>query len=449
MVMAEGASGAIWPQLILIVVLTLINACFAAAEIAVVSLSKDKMAAQAKAGDKKAGKLTAIMANSTNFLATIQVGITFAGFFASASAATTLAGYVEPLFGNLSWAHEAAVLLVTIILSYLSLVFGELYPKQVALQMKEKVAKAAVTPISWLSVLMRPFVWLLSASTNLLMKLTPIDFSKKQDQVTRDEMVSMIEQGRQSGALEDDEYEMFEGVISLTSKMAREVMVPRIDAFMVDADAPDATAIDAILDNIYSRIPVYQGDKDNVIGIVHIKNLLKEARRVGFEQVRLEDVMTDPLFVPETLTVDDLLTEMRIRQQQMAILLDEYGGVVGVVTIEDLIEEIVGDIDDESDQATVMVTKLDADDYLVAGKMPISEFNAYFHMTLEADDVDTLAGYVITQLGKIPTNRQQESLPLPGGSTLTTGKMDGSRMINVHVHLSQPASAEPTSKSEE
>lgn len=232
-------------QLILIVVLTVINALFAAAEISVVSLSRTRMETQAAAGDKKAGKLVAIMANSSNFLATIQVGITFAGFFASASAATSLADCVAPWFGQFAWAHEAAVVVVTIILSYFSLVFGELYPKQLALQQTEAVAKASVTPITVVGTLLRPFVWLLSASTHVLMKLTPMHFTQDTVPVTRDEMVAMMQKGRQSGAIEADEYEMFEGVISLDQKLASSVMVPRIDAFMIDAAQPDSEAIDA------------------------------------------------------------------------------------------------------------------------------------------------------------------------------------------------------------
>ncbi|KRK71801.1 hemolysin family protein [Lacticaseibacillus nasuensis] len=428
-------------QLILIVVLTVINALFAAAEISVVSLSRTRMETQAAAGDKKAGKLVAIMANSSNFLATIQVGITFAGFFASASAATSLADCVAPWFGQFAWAHEAAVVVVTIILSYFSLVFGELYPKQLALQQTEAVAKASVTPITVVGTLLRPFVWLLSASTHVLMKLTPMHFTQDTVPVTRDEMVAMMQKGRQSGAIEADEYEMFEGVISLDQKLASSVMVPRIDAFMIDAAQPDSEAIDAILSTVYSRIPVYSGDKDHVIGIVHIKNLLQRARAVGFERVHLETVMTPPLFVPETIAVDDLLTQMRQRKQQMAILLDEYGGVVGLVTIEDLIEEIVGDINDESDQTTTDYTKLSDLEYLVSGRMPLHDFNALFDTTLEAPDVDTLAGYIIAQLGDIPTRYKQERLTLAPGITAVTGQIAGARLVNVHVHLEKPLTA--------
>lgn len=443
--MGSDPDGQIWGQLILIVILTLINAGFAAAEIAVVSSSRTRMKAQADKGDRKAAKLVTVMKDSSNFLATIQVGITFAGFFASASAATTLADRVAPIFGGWSFAHEAAVILVTLILSYFSLVFGELYPKQVALQMTERVAKMSVTPISWLAKVMRPFVWLLSASTKLLMKLTPMEFNHEGETVTRDEMVSMIESGRNSGAIDPDEYQMFEGIISLSDTMAREVMVPRTDAFMVDAQEPDHTAIDAILNNIYSRIPVYEEDKDHVVGIVHIKNLLKEARRVGFDHVKIESVMTAPVFVPETITVDDLLTEMQVKQQQMAILLDEYGGVVGIVTIEDLLEEIVGEIDDESDQVEKLFTKQGDHDFVVSGRMPISDFNDLFKTDLDAPDVDTIAGYVLTQLGAIPSSHHSEKMQLAPGVLLATGKVEGSRLVNVHVHLSSEPEPEEAS----
>lgn len=186
---------------------------------------------------------------------------------------------------------------------------------------------------------------------------------------------------------------------------------------------------------------MYSGDKDHVIGIVHIKNLLQRARAVGFERVHLETVMTPPLFVPETIAVDDLLTQMRQRKQQMAILLDEYGGVVGLVTIEDLIEEIVGDINDESDQTTTDYTKLSDLEYLVSGRMPLHDFNALFDTTLEAPDVDTLAGYIIAQLGDIPTRYKQERLTLAPGITAVTGQIAGARLVNVHVHLEKPLTA--------
>ncbi|MCP8848717.1 hemolysin family protein [Latilactobacillus curvatus] len=441
--MNPDPGSSVWGQLLLILILTLVNAFFAAAEIALVSLSRVKMEEQANKGDKKARVLVQVLGHSNQFLATIQVAITFAGFLSSASAATTIAGRLAPLLGNAAWTKEAAVLIVTIVLSYVSLVFGELYPKQVALHRAEAIAKITVQPVRIVGILLRPFVWLLSMSTSLLMKLTPIDFSETEPKLTREEMVHMIESGKSAGVLETDEYEMLEGIITLNKKMAREVMVPRTDAFMIDICADNDQNIDAILAQPFSRIPVYRDDKDQVVGVVHIKNLLKEARQKGFQAMQIEAVMKEPLFVPETITIDDLLFEMKRTQQQMAILLDEYGGVVGLATIEDLLEEIVGEIDDESDKAEELYQKIDAQHYTVMGSMPINEFNSAFNTDIQVTDVDTIAGFVITEIGAIPVSGHPETIELPGGMRLTTGSVSGSRLIDLQLTLPEPETDAP------
>ncbi|MGU9999054.1 hemolysin family protein [Latilactobacillus curvatus] len=441
--MNPDPGSSMWGQLLLILILTLVNAFFAAAEIALVSLSRVKMEEQANKGDKKARVLVQVLGHSNQFLATIQVAITFAGFLSSASAATTIAGRLAPLLGNAAWTKEAAVLIVTIVLSYVSLVFGELYPKQVALHRAEAIAKITVQPVRIVGILLRPFVWLLSMSTSLLMKLTPIDFSETEPKLTREKMVHMIESGKSAGVLETDEYEMLEGIITLNKKMAREVMVPRTDAFMIDICADNDQNIDAILAQPFSRIPVYRDDKDQVVGVVHIKNLLKEARQKGFQAMQIEAVMKEPLFVPETITIDDLLFEMKRTQQQMAILLDEYGGVVGLATIEDLLEEIVGEIDDESDKAEELYQKIDAQHYTVMGSMPINEFNSAFNTDIQVTDVDTIAGFVITEIGAIPVSGHPETIELPGGMSLTTGSVSGSRLIDLQLTLPEPETDAP------
>ncbi|MCD2255194.1 HlyC/CorC family transporter [Lactobacillus sp. CC-MHH1034] len=442
----SGDGGSATGQIILIIILTMVNAFFAAAEMAIVSVNRGKIQSEADAGDKKALKLIGVMNNSSRFLATIQVAITFAGFLSSASAATSLAGYLTPLLGDIPAAHEIAVVLITIALSYVSLVFGELFPKQVALSKAEAVAKFTVRPVQIVGYAMRPFVWLLSASTNLLLKIVPIDFSKESDQMTRDEMLSVIQNSRKTGIIAPDEFEMLSGIISFSDKMAREVMVPRTDAFMVNLDDDDQKNIVQILSEPYSRVPVYQGEKDTVVGLVHIKNILRMAHEVGFDTLKLADVMTEPLFVPETMTIDDLLLEFKKTQQQMAILLDEYGGVVGLVTIEDLLEEIVGEIDDESDQAEQLVTPLSETEFVVLGKMPLDDFNAYFHTDIDNPDVDTIAGYMITELGVIPTNHQRLELVLPNDIHLFTEKMDGSRLETIVVK--RPESVTPDTERE-
>ncbi|WP_461219152.1 hemolysin family protein [Lapidilactobacillus salsurivasis] len=431
----DPASSSLGGQILLIAILTLVNAFFAAAEMAIVSVNRTRIETEASDGDKKAQSLLQVMNDSSSFLATIQVAITFAGFLSSASAATSMAKLLTPLFGDASWGPQVSVIVITIILSYISLVFGELFPKQIALAKAEQVAKMSVGPIKFVRGFMRPFVWLLSASTNLLVKITPADLSTTDSQVTRDEMLSVIEKSRKTGVINPDEYNMLEGIINFNDIMAREVMVPRTDAFMIDINDTDSENIDLILDQPYSRVPVYREDKDIVVGVLHIKKILQQAREVGFDNLKLAEIMTQPLFVPETITINELLLEMQKTHQQMAILLDEYGGVVGLATIEDLIEEIVGDIDDESDATETLFSKVNEHKYVIAGKMPLSDFNDQFSTNLENDDVDTIAGFVITELGTIPQNGQHLQVKLDNGMILTTGLVQGSRLENLTLEL--------------
>ncbi|WP_409022154.1 hemolysin family protein [Dellaglioa sp. P0083] len=423
-------------QLLLLVILMLVNAYFSAAELAVVSVNRNKIEAEAKAGDKGAIRILGILNNSTSFLSTIQISITFAGFLSSAFAATSLAKYVEPLFGNAVWAHDVAVVIVTLILSYFSLVLGELYPKQLALQMPDKIARATTGPIQLIAIVFKPFNWLLSISIRALEKITPIKFNKNNIEViSRQEIVHMIQTGEERGAIDSDEYEMMEGVISLHTKFAREVMVARTDAFMIDLQNDNDRNIDAILNQPYSRVPVYSDDKDNVVGVVHIKNLLKAARAKGFDRISLRQIMQEPMFIPETMAVDDLLFEMKKTHTQLAILLDEYGGVVGLATIEDLIEEIVGDIDDESDSPDDTLRKINAHEYIVQGRMTLDDFNDEFNCDINVKDVDTIAGFVLTELGRIPGNNEQLQITLHNGILLETEKMDGSRLVELKVMI--------------
>lgn len=224
---------------------------------------------------------------------------------------------------------------------------------------------------------------------------------------------------------------MFTGILNFQGKMAREVMVPRTDAFMVDINDNFQDNLDDILHEPYSRIPVYDQDKDIIVGVIHIRTVLRKARKLGFDKLDYQDVMYKPLFAPETIDLGELLVEMQKRQQQIAILTDEYGGVVGLATIEDLIEEIVGDIDDEVDTAEVLFTKLSDNKYVIYGKMTLDDFNEEFETNLEMEDVDTVAGYVITKLGMIPAKGEKLSVPLDNGMVLTTRRMKGSRILTL------------------
>lgn len=252
-------------------------------------------------------------------------------------------------------------------------------------------------------------------------------------------IVDLIEEGRSKGEIDNDEYEMIEGILSLHEKMAREVMVPRIDAFMIDITNDNDRSIDDILQMNYSRIPVYHEDKDKVIGVVHIKNLIKAARKFGFEHITIRQVMNEPFFVPETIMIDQLIYEMKRKQNHMAILLDEYGGVVGLVTLEDLIEEIVGEIEDESDEPDRMLRQVGPTKFSVQGKMALADFNDEFGQTISVPDVDTIAGYMITQLGYIPDEPGVDQITLDDGSKLKVSEMDGDRLLKLEIDVAQTA----------
>lgn len=437
---ADPESQSLLAQFLLLIILTLLNAFFAAAEIAVVSLNKNRVEQKAEAGDKKAKRLSNLLKDSSNFLSTIQVGITLVNILSGASLADSLSQKLAPVFGDVAWATQVSKVLVLIGLTYISIVFGELYPKRIALNKSEEVARFAVGPIQFIGMIAKPFVWLLSASTNLLSKLTPMEFDDVDNQMTRDEMRYLLEKG---GVLEPDELEMVQGVFSLDTTLAREVMVPRTDAFMIDINDPIDENLQLVLNQTFSRIPVYDDDKDKIVGILHLKNLLKESYTCGFDQVNLIDILQEPLFVPETIFTDDLMYELKRTQNAMAILLDEYGGVVGLVTLEDLLEEIVGEIDDESDEVEDLYSQLDEHTYLVQGRMPIDDFNELFHTHLEMNDVDSMAGYIITALGTIPDDNEQLSYEVPEDNlTLTSAASEGARILTIKAEFHEPPKEE-------
>ena len=431
----DSSESSLMSQLIVIIILTLINAFFAAAEIAFVSINKSKMNQHAADGDKKAKRVLYLLDNADDFLATIQVAITFAGFLSSAQAATSFTLVFADYLPDFSGANTVATVIVTLILSYFTLVFGELFPKQIALQMPETIAMSTSGIIVFVQQLFRPFIWLLSASTGILQKITPIDFMASEEKFTREEMRVIIEQSRESDSFDMDELDMMEGVLSLDTKIAREVMVPRTDTIMIDVDAIYEENLMRIIESPYSRIPLYKDEKDNVIGIIHSKNLLRAASESGFEAIDLMEISNRPMLVPSTIYTDDLLIEFQREQQHMAILIDEYGGVEGIVTMEDLLEEIVGDIDDESDVTTLGdIRIIDDFNYFVSGGLLIDEFNDYFDEDIESDEVDTIAGYIIHHIGYVPDKDERVSVRV-NNYVLTTSEIQNGRIYSVLLNI--------------
>ncbi|HFI0039216.1 TPA: hemolysin family protein [Streptococcus suis] len=403
--MEDPGSQTIHLQILLLLLLTLLNAFFSASEMALVSLNRSRVEQKAAEGEKKYIRLIQVLENPNNFLSTIQVGITFISILSGASLANDLGAVFAKWLGNSTTAQTAGYWLALAMLTFVSIVLGELYPKRIAMNMKENLAVVTAPVIIFLGKIVSPFVWLLSAATNLISRITPMNFDDADEQMTRDEIEYILTKSEQT--LDAEEIEMLQGVFSLDELMAREVMVPRTDAFMVDIEDDTETIMAAILKQNFSRVPVYDGDKDNIIGLIHTKKILSAAFSNGFDNLNIRRIMQEPLFVPETIFVDDLLKSLRNTQNQMAILLDEYGGVAGLVTLEDLLEEIVGEIDDETDKTEIFVREIAENTYIVQGNMTLNDFNEHFDTELESDDVDTIAGYYLTGVGTIPSQEEK------------------------------------------
>lgn len=435
--MEDPGSQTIHLQILLLLLLTLLNAFFSASEMALVSLNRSRVEQKAAEGEKKYIRLIQVLENPNNFLSTIQVGITFISILSGASLANDLGAVFAKWMGNSTTAQTAGYWLALAMLTFVSIVLGELYPKRIAMNMKENLAVVTAPVIIFLGKIVSPFVWLLSAATNLISRITPMNFDDADEQMTRDEIEYILTKSEQT--LDAEEIEMLQGVFSLDELMAREVMVPRTDAFMVDIEEDTETIMAAILKQNFSRIPVYDGDKDNIIGLIHTKKILSESFSNGFDNLNIRRIMQEPLFVPETIFVDDLLKSLRNTQNQMAILLDEYGGVAGLVTLEDLLEEIVGEIDDETDKTEIFVREIAENTYIVQGNMTLNDFNEHFDTELESDDVDTIAGYYLTGVGTIPSQEEKVTFEVDSKDhhlVLINDKVKNGRVTKLKLFIS-------------
>lgn len=400
-------------QIIIIIILMSINAFFAAAEMAIVSVNKNKIASLAENGDKNAQLLVKILDDPNRFLSTIQVAITLAGFLSSAFAASNLSKPLADLLVSLNVpsAQTVAIVIITIILSYFTLVFGELVPKRMALQKSEFVALKSIKVINVVSKLTGFFVKILSLSTNFFLRLFKVDTQKIEEQVTEEEINRLLEVGQKHGLINKTGKEMIESVFLFDDKLAKDVMTPRRNVFFIDINKPFIEIYDEYFDELLSRVPVYEDDIDNIIGILYLKDLVREAYRVGFDQVNIRDIIQDAYFTSERKNIDALFKELQTNKKHIAILLDEYGVVSGIVTMEDLVEEIVGEIEDEYDEYDEII-KVNEYTYLIKGYVTISDLNEALDLELDDmnDDYDTIAGLVIEHLGDLPDNTDQDTV---------------------------------------
>lgn len=402
------SEGSLLLQIVIIIILTGINAFFSSAEMAIVSLNKNKLKILIEEGNKKAILLDNLLKEPSKFLSTIQVGITLASFFASASAATGLSQYLsntlKPL--NIPYSNQISMILITFILSYITLVFGELIPKRIALRNSENIGLSSVGFIVFISRIFSPFVKFLTFSTNLVLTVLRMKEDNIEEKVSKEELRSLVEVGKEHGVINETEQEMIENIIEFDEKIAREIMIPRTKVFLIDKNI----SIHELFENKeigkYSRIPVYENEADNIIGILLTKDLMMEAYKKGFDNIKVSDLVQEAYFVPETKNVNNLFNEMQLEKKHIAILIDEYGGFSGIVTLEDLIEEVMGNIDDEFDDEDLSIHQISKNKYLVSGEISLNDLNDNFHFELESKYYDTLSGILIENLGYIPEDNE-------------------------------------------
>lgn len=403
-------------KLLLLFALIFVNAFFAMSEIAIISLNDTKIERLAEEGDKKAKKIIRLTENSSNFLSMIQIGVTLAGFLTSAAAADSFApiltNAVAPLMPGIPVGiiDTVSLVLITIVISYFSLVLGELVPKKIAMQKAEKISYKIVGFLLVFMKITKPVVKVLAFSTNTIVRLFGIDPTADEEKVTEEEILMMVDVGEESGVIENTQAEMISNIFELDDIDAGDIMTHRVDMTAVEADEAVSEVIKVAIADGYSRIPVYDDDPDNIIGMVYIKDLLGYIGKEIPMDKSIREVMREAYFVPETKKCGQLFTEMSEKHIQMAIVVDEYGGTAGLVTIEDIIESIVGNIQDEYDDEDEEIAKINDTTFTVEGNTDIDEVDELVGAELPQDDYDTLAGFIISRLGYLPKDGDMDTV---------------------------------------
>ena len=406
-------------QIIILVILILLNAYFAATEMAFVSLNDSKIEQDAKSGNKKSKQILKMLKSPSKFLATIQIGITLAGFLSSAFASDAFADELAPILNSAIPAVSIevwkgiSIIIITLILSFFTLVFGELVPKRLAMKYYEKIAYATIGPIRAISLVTAPFVKLLTASTNMVSKIFGVGESEE-EVVTEEEIKMMIAQGEEKGTIEREEKQLLNNVFEFNDIIASEAMTPRTEMYAIDVNEDFKNLIDEIDELKYSRIPVYDEDIDDIQGILYVKDILKPLKEN--QEIDIKKLMREPYFVPESKDIDELFKDMKQNKVQMAIVIDEYGGTAGLITMEDIIEELVGNIFDEYDDEEPEVKKIDDNTYILSGSLTSYDLKKIFDVEMPDGDYETLSGYLIDKIGRIPDEGEH---PIIEGEMLT------------------------------
>ncbi|MGI6778281.1 MAG: hemolysin family protein [Acetivibrionales bacterium] len=415
----EQSANILW-QSFLIVILVGFNAFFAASEIAVITLNNNKLEKMADEGNKKAQVLMKLIEEPSRFLSTIQVGITLAGFLASASATKSFSHIISswliktglPFLNAIAGA--LSLILVVSLLTFITLVFGELVPKSLALQKPERISLIAANPLSFISRVTSPFVSLLTLSTNSIMKLFGVNPGENEERITEEEIKLMVDVGEEKGAIREIEKEMIKNIFEFDDTAVSKIMTSRMDIVALPVEACLEEVISVVDKEKFSRIPVYKGTIDNIIGILHSKDLisvLKDSEKNKFE---LKKIIRPPYFIHGSKKTDELFKELKQGKNHIAIVIDDFGGTDGLVTMEDLLEEIVGNIFDEDDIIVKDIEKIDENTYYICGTIRLDDVEDYFNIKMPVDEYETLSGFIIGQIGHIPDSDEKNTVEFNG-----------------------------------
>lgn len=430
-------SDSILPQLLLQLVLIAVNALFAATEIAVISLNETKVRRMAEGGDRKAAKMLRMVTEPTGFLSTIQICITLAGFLGSAFAADNFSDKLVNWLINdcgVSGVSPSAldtisVIIITLVLSYFTLVLGELVPKRIAMKRSESIARAVSGLMIAMTAALRPIIWLLTVSTNGVLRLCGIDPEDNAEEVSEEEIIMMLDEGEEAGSIESGEKELIKNVFSLNDTTAEDVMVHRSQVAFLKRDDARTTLLNEIAESGYSRFPVYGENIDDIVGILYAKTYLTAQSRG--ERCEMKDFLMPPRFVHASTHINRILLDMQREHAHMAVVVDDYGGVIGIITLEDILEELVGEIWDESDEVIENIRERSDGSYDINGSTRLSDMCESVGCSIDSE-ADTVGGWVTEMLGGIPESGESFEC---GGMHVTVESTDKRRVLKVNVNV--------------
>jgi putative hemolysin len=417
-------------ELVAVGVLILLNAFFVAAEYGLVTARRTRIVELQHQGDRRARDVLRITSDPPRFIAAMQLGVTLTSLGIGALGEVALSRLFDKAISTV-----LAVIFAYLILTFLHVVIGELVPKGIALGHSEGTALFVSAPVRFFFIVMRPIVWFLEAATEIVLKWLGLKPPGADDDVLSEaELRMLVSQSTQHGEIEQQEQEMLYKVFDFADKEAKDVMVPRPEVVALSIDLPPEQCLEAVMDSPYTRYPVYRESLDNVVGILHVRDLFRALRDRGMHEVKVEDIIRPAHIVPETKDLAALLADFRRANQHMAIVVDEYGDMEGIVTLEDLLEEIVGDIEDEFDLPDESIEQIDEDTVIIDGTFPIDDFNERFKTEMPDEDYHTMAGFVFGLLGRQPEAGDTIN---HDGMRFDVLEIEGSRILKIAVTFEQ------------